>query len=104
MATERQAKANLFDELPTEIILRILNFMWPHDFSGFTCTCRRALELVNSKWASDDHDCSQYRDSTVSLTGAWLHSIREHQKEYEAEINNTAVCYMVDDDNDDPDL
>lgn len=95
MATERQAKASLFDELPTEIILTILDFMWPPDYSGFTCTCRHALELVNSRY-----DCSTFRDSTVSLTGAWLCSMREAQKEYEAKVDENGVCYMVHDDDD----
>jgi hypothetical protein len=35
--------------LPTELIFRILNFMHPHRYSGFPCTCKRALALVNRK-------------------------------------------------------
>lgn len=100
MATRRQAKADLFDVVPSEIILRILDFMWPYDYSGFTCTCREALELVNAKWVSDDGGCSQYRDSTVSLTGAWLRSLRECRKEYEADVSNTGFSSV----DDDPDL
>lgn len=92
----RQAKASLFDVIPAEIILRTLDFMWPDEYSGFTCTCRHALDLVNAKWASDIHSCSQYRDSSVSLTGAWLRWLREYRKQHEAE-----GCYTVDDD---PDL
>jgi hypothetical protein len=99
MATKRSAKASLFDELPTEIILRILNFMWPPDYSGFTCTCRHALELVNSGYR-----CSTFRDSTVSLTGAWLFSMRECQQEYEAMTDDNGVFYKVHDDDDDPDF
>lgn len=68
--------------------------MWPDDYSGFTCTCRCALELVNARWIFYNGGCSQYRDSTVSLTGAWLRSLRERRKEYEAELNTG--CYTVD--------
>lgn len=95
MAT-RKVKANFFDLVPPEIILRTLDFMWPDEYSGFTCTCRHALELVNAKWASNNHDCFQYRDATVSLTGAWLRWLREYRKQYESE-----GCYTVDED---PDL
>lgn len=35
--------------LPRELIFRILDFMWPHEYSGFTYTCRRALAITNDK-------------------------------------------------------
>jgi hypothetical protein len=35
--------------LPTELIFRILDFLRPHEYSGFSCTCRYAVTLVNRK-------------------------------------------------------
>jgi len=35
--------------LPTELIFWVLNFMEPHEYSGFPCTCREAAALVNRK-------------------------------------------------------
>jgi hypothetical protein len=33
--------------IPSELIFQILDFMEPHEFSGLSCTCQRALWLVN---------------------------------------------------------
>ena len=33
--------------LPPKLIFRILDFMEPHEYSGLSCTCRRALALTN---------------------------------------------------------
>lgn len=33
--------------IPPELIFPILDFMEPHEFSGLSCTCQRALWLVN---------------------------------------------------------
>jgi hypothetical protein len=35
--------------LPPELIFQILDFMEPHEYSGFSCTCRHAVTLVNRK-------------------------------------------------------
>jgi hypothetical protein len=35
--------------LPTELLFRIFDFLEPHEFSGFACTCRYAVTLVNKK-------------------------------------------------------
>lgn len=40
---------NLLDVLPPELIFRILDFMEPHEYSGFSCTCRHAVTIVNHK-------------------------------------------------------
>jgi hypothetical protein len=40
---------NLLDILPPEVIFRILDCMEPHEYSGFSCTCREAVTLVNRK-------------------------------------------------------
>jgi hypothetical protein len=35
--------------LPLELIFRILDFLEPRQYSGFSCTCRHAVTLVNRK-------------------------------------------------------
>jgi hypothetical protein len=45
--------------LPPELIFRILDFLHPGDYSGFSCTCKRALSLVNQAL-----DVPQYRSLT----------------------------------------
>ena len=40
---------NLLDILPPELIFSILDRMEPHEYSGFSCTCREAVTLVNRK-------------------------------------------------------
>jgi hypothetical protein len=35
--------------LPTELIFRILDFLKPHEYSGFSCTCQEAVAVVNRK-------------------------------------------------------
>jgi hypothetical protein len=35
--------------LPLELIFRILDFLEPHEYSGFSCTCRYAVLVVNQK-------------------------------------------------------
>ena len=35
--------------LSLELIFRILDFLEPHKYSGFSCTCRRAVIIVNKK-------------------------------------------------------
>ena len=41
--------SNLLDMLPPELIFRILDCMEPHEYSGFSYTCREAIRLVNRK-------------------------------------------------------
>jgi hypothetical protein len=33
--------------LPSELIFEVLDFIRPHELSGLSCTCQRALWLVN---------------------------------------------------------
>jgi hypothetical protein len=35
--------------LPPELIFQILDLMEPHEYAGFSCTCRHAVTLVNRK-------------------------------------------------------
>jgi hypothetical protein len=35
--------------LPLEIVLRILDCMWPEEYAGLACACRFALKLTNDK-------------------------------------------------------
>jgi hypothetical protein len=40
---------NFLTTLPLEIVYRILNCMWPEEYSGLAFTCRLALELTNNQ-------------------------------------------------------
>jgi hypothetical protein len=35
--------------IPTELIFQILDFLKPHEYSGFSCTCQEAVAIVNRK-------------------------------------------------------
>jgi len=41
--------------LPPELIFLILDYMHPCEYSGFTCTCQRALSLINQKLDTAEH-------------------------------------------------
>ena len=92
-----QANANIFHVLPPEIIYKILDDMWPDEYSGFSCTCRCALGLANAKFKNTPDDVSGNRDSTMSLTGAFVRGFREYKERWQS----SGGCYTVDDD---PDL
>jgi hypothetical protein len=42
--------------LPVELIFRILDFLSPTEYTGFSCTCRHAVTLVNSKLDNAEDD------------------------------------------------
>lgn len=50
----------LFDILPAELVCLVLDYLLPHQLTGFALSCRRSLE------ATDDH----LRDRVSSLKGA----------------------------------
>jgi len=54
--------------LPPELIFRILDFMEPHEYSGFSCTCRHAVTLVNRKL-----DNPKDKEELYSWLGRFLH-------------------------------
>lgn len=41
--------SSLLATLPIELIFRILDLLEPREYSGFSCTCRHAVTLVNKK-------------------------------------------------------
>jgi hypothetical protein len=43
------AEPNFLTTLPLEIVYRILNCMWPEEYSGLAFTCRLALQLTNNQ-------------------------------------------------------
>lgn len=40
--------------LPTELIFQVLDYMYPHQYSGLWCTNRGALSLVNQKLSTPE--------------------------------------------------
>ncbi|KAE9566488.1 hypothetical protein CGCF415_v005977 [Colletotrichum fructicola] len=53
------------DELPDEILLRVLSFLEPHDFPGLQLVCRKLqkISLDNSHWRSRTFDESPFLES-----------------------------------------
>jgi hypothetical protein len=94
--------------LPPELIFRILDTMYPCDYSGFSCVCRRALSLVNQKL-----DTPEDRDFTSpefwkSRTGAFVGAQRLFLEGKLAPISDgregVSICYGPDPDENDSDL
>jgi hypothetical protein len=42
-------KTSRLGSLPPKLIFRILDFMKPHEYSGFSCACRETETLINRK-------------------------------------------------------
>jgi hypothetical protein len=79
-------RPNLLKVFPLEILFLILDFMAPDEYSGFTCTCRDALLLVNQKLETNEL-CRCYGVIPwTSRTGDYIRvqrSIREMRQEFE---------------------
>jgi hypothetical protein len=79
-------RPNLLKIFPLEILFLILDFMTPDEYSGFTCTCRDALALVNQKLVASK-PCYPYGLMPwTSRTGDYIRiqrSIREMLQEFE---------------------
>jgi hypothetical protein len=96
---------NLLKILPLELIFLILDFMTPDEYSGFTCTCRDALSLVNQKLVASE-PCYPYGlIPWTSRTGDYIRiqqRIRESLQEIE--IGPSCVFPNINYDEDDADL
>jgi hypothetical protein len=99
-------RPNLLKILPLEMIFLILDLMTPDEYSGFTCTCRDALSLVNQKLVNSE-PCYYYGlIPWTSRTGDYIRiqrRIRESQSEWMEYAHWSAPNYP-DPDEDDPDL
>ena len=64
--------SGLLDILPPELIFQILDSMEPHEYSGFSCTCRHAVTIVNQKLDTPQSREYASRDPFVSRTAAFV--------------------------------
>ena len=58
--------------LPTELLFQILDFMSPAEYSGFSCTCRRALTVINEKLDTQEHRHRGSLSSYLSRTAGYV--------------------------------
>ena len=65
-------KSTLLSVLPQELIIEILEFMDPHEYSGLSCTCRFALSLVNEKLDTPEGRRFGFPDNHLSRTAAFV--------------------------------
>jgi hypothetical protein len=98
-------RPNLIKILPLELIFLILDFMTPDEYSGFTCTCRDALALVNRKPVASE-PCYRYGlIPWTSRTGDYIRIKRRLQESLrEIEIGPTCIFLNINYDEDDADL
>lgn len=109
--------------LPLELIFRILDFLEPHKYSGFSCTCRHAVTIVNRKldnaadqeelWSGMDLNDSQALYSQLSSwksrTARYVHKERKRSQlmlaQYRTEMEEEeSGCHYGPDDEDGIDL
>jgi hypothetical protein len=94
-------RPNLLKVFPLEIIFLVLDFMTPDEYSGFTCTCRGALALVNQKLETSELCRFHGLIPWTSRTGDYIRvqrSIREMLRDYE--IGPSCIGYHVLDESD----
>jgi hypothetical protein len=78
-------RPNLPKIFPLEIIFLILDFMTPDEYSGFACTCRDALSLVNQKLVASEPCYYNGLVPWTSRTGDYIRiqaSIQDFQSEW----------------------
>lgn len=111
--------------LPLELIFRILDFLEPREHSGFSCTCRHAVTLVNRKldnlkdrdelWSgfyliSDHRPLNELSPPWKSRTARYvdkerrrIYQLRVLEREYARRISPPGMNFGLPND-DDPDL
>lgn len=73
------ADRDIFEILPTELIYYILDFLNPDDYTGLSCTCTRALALVNTNLQRNSDYVGERANVFLSLTGYSIELRREKQ-------------------------
>ena len=58
--------------LPPELILRIPDYLHPCDYSGFSCTCKRALSLANRNLDAPQHRGLTSLENRTSRTAVFV--------------------------------
>jgi hypothetical protein len=98
--------------LPPELIFRILDFLDPLEYTGFPCTCQRALSLVNRMLDTpEDRSFTALDEDRRSRTAAFVEAERifrdgnfpTAESGWEGLSDCADVCYF-DESVDDPDL
>lgn len=85
---------NIFDILPFEIILHILEFMVVRSYTGLSCASHRALEFVDAAVAAEYATIAvEFDGPEKTMTGRMIRWV----KRYEAEMA-TCVCYAPPED------
>jgi hypothetical protein len=110
---------NILDILPLELIFRILDFIEPHEYSGFSCTCRHAVTIVNQKldnrknkqelyswlagfYLDEDRALCTYLPPWKSRTARYVW--KERILQYQREMFVSCEGYYPPGSEDDPDL
>ena len=101
--TDETSPLGTLEILPPELIFRILDLMHPHDYSGFPCTCRRALSLVNRKLQVAEY-CYTTLTSWKSATAPYVNMQSITLPPWEIGWENVAICYGTDPDFEDQHL
>jgi hypothetical protein len=78
--------------LPQELIFQVLEFMEPHEYSGFSCTCQRALSLVNRKLDTPENRRLDLREFNRSCTAAFVARHRAWIEQLLRENGTTSGC------------
>jgi hypothetical protein len=86
--------------LPPELIFRILDFMHPHEYSSFPCTCRRDLSLVNRKLQVAEY-CYTTLTSWKSATAPYVNMQNITLPPWEIGWENMSGCYAYNGEDDD---
>ena len=86
--------------LPTELIFRILDFMHPHQYSGFPCTCQRTLVIVNRKLEVGEY-CFTSLTDWKSQTAPYVNMQSLTLPPWEIRWENVSACYGYTGEDDD---
>jgi hypothetical protein len=103
------ASTTLFS-LPPEVIFLILDNMHPCEYSGFACTCQRALKLINQKLDTPEylHYTTFISGARKSRTAAYIHVHRIYRVWQFPGAENGAkglrICHFFNPEWNDPDL
>lgn len=97
-------ESSLLAALPTELLLRILDFMGPDEMSGLACACRHVLLLVNQKLDKPEGRQLYPLEFYTSRTCAFIANRRANLERLIAENGTTSGCHalgaFLDDEND----
>jgi hypothetical protein len=79
--------------LPPELAYHILDFMYPHEYSGLPCTCQGMLSIVNRKLDTPQSRDFASRNPYVSRTAAFVKA--EHQVIIWGELPEDVGCCWI---------